>query len=112
MDRRLDERYQTNFAATVIDIADPGRIASGQIVNISQAGICANLSMRLSPNSIVRVQIGDCALFGHVAYSDDDPSFRTGIDIVRVLIGESDLSRLVRAVLAETMPSTPGNTAH
>lgn len=112
MDRRLDERYQTNFAATVIDIAEPDRIASGQIVNISQTGICANLSMRLAPGAIVRVQIGDCSLFGHVAYGDEEPAFRTGIEVVRVLIGDSDLSRLVRAVLAETMPSTPGVMTH
>jgi hypothetical protein len=58
------------------------------------------------------VQIGDCALFGHVSYGDDDATFRTGIEIIRVLIGESDLSLLVRAVLAEAMPSTPGVLAH
>ena len=56
----------------------------------------------------VKVQIGDCALFGHVTYCDDDPAFRTGIEIVRVLIGESDLARLVKAILIETMPATPG----
>jgi hypothetical protein len=47
-------------------------------------------------------------LFGHVIYCDDEPAFRTGIEIVRVLIGESDLARLVNAILTETMPNTPG----
>jgi hypothetical protein len=108
MDRRLDERYQTNLAVTVTDIAAPDRIASGQIVNLSQSGACAHLSMRLAPGAIVKVQIGDCALFGHVTSCDEEQSFLTDIEIVRVLIGESDLARLVNAILVETIPTTPG----
>jgi hypothetical protein len=111
MDRRLDERYQTNLAATVTDLAAPDRVASGQIVNVSQMGVCANLSMRLTPGATVKVQIGDCALFGHVTYCDEERSFLTGIEIVRVLIGESPLARLVNAILAEAMPATPGVVA-
>jgi hypothetical protein len=111
VDRRLEERYQTNLAAIVTDIAAPDRVASGQIVNVSHSGICASLSMRLAVGATVKVQIGDCKLFGHVIYCDEEPAFRTGIEIVRVLIGESDLSRLVNAILAETMPNTPGVVA-
>jgi hypothetical protein len=108
MDRRLEERYPTNLAAIVTDIASPDRVASGQIVNVSQSGICATLSMRLAVGTTVKVQIEACRLFGHVIYCDEEPAFRTGIEVVRVLIGESDLSRLVNAILAEAMPTTPG----
>jgi hypothetical protein len=106
MDQRLDERYQTNLAVTVTDIAAPNRVASGQIVNLSQSGACATLSMALAPGAIVKVQIGDCVLFGHVTYCDQ--SFRTGIEVVRALIGESDLSGLVNTILADVMPNMPG----
>jgi len=91
----------------VTDIAAPDRVASGQIVNVSHASLCANLSMRLALGSTVKVQIGDCRLFGHVTYCDEEQLFRTGIETVRVLIGESDLARLVNAILAETMPTMP-----
>ena len=111
MDWRHEERYQTNLAAIVTDLASPDRIASGQIVNVSQSGICATLSMRFAIGTTVKVLIGDCRLFGHVNYCDEEPAFRTGIEIVRVLIGESDLSRVVKAILAETMPNTPGVAA-
>lgn len=67
--------------------------------------------MRLAIGATVKVQIHDCNLFGHIIYCDEEPAFRTGIEIVRVLIGESDLSRLVRAILAEAMPNTPGVVA-
>jgi hypothetical protein len=108
MDRRLDARYQTNLAATVTDIEALNRVASGRIVDVSQTGVCAELSLRFPAGAIVRVLIGDCALFGHVTYCDEAESFRTGIEVVRVLIGESDLSRLVNAILAEAMPDIPG----
>jgi hypothetical protein len=111
MDRRREERYQTNLAAIVTDLASPDRVASGQVVNVSQSGICATLSVRLAVGATVKVQIEDCNLFGHVIYCDEEPAFRTGIEVVRVLIGESDLSRLVNAILAETMPTTPGVAA-
>src|SRR5580698_3408504 len=111
MDRRLDERYQTNLAVTVTDLETPDRVASGRIVNVSESGACAELSMRMTPGATVKVAIGDCVLFGHVTYCDEERSFRTGIEIVRVLIGQSDLSRLVNAILAEAMPAVPGVVA-
>jgi len=92
----------------VTDIAAPDRIASGEIVDVSESGVCASLSRRFAPGAIVKSQIGDSVLFGHVIYCDGEQSFRTGIEVVRVLIGESDLSRLVNSILAETMPATPG----
>jgi hypothetical protein len=109
MNRRLHERYQVNLKATVTDIAAQDRIASGTIADISQSGLCAVVSLQFATGAIVKVEIGDCALFGQVTYSNPEgPLFRTGIDVVRVLIGESDLSRFVNTVLAEMMPSTPG----
>jgi hypothetical protein len=108
MDLRLDERFQTNLEVTVTDISAPDQVASGRIVDISQSGVCANLSSRLDAGTSVKVHTGDCVLFGHVIYSDGDHPFRTGIEVVRVLIGESDLARLVNAILAEAMPATPG----
>jgi hypothetical protein len=112
MDLRLDERYQTNLEVKVTDIAAPERIAIGELIDISESGVCANLSMRLEPGAIVKAYTGDCTLFGHVVYCDGDPIFRTGIEVVRVLIGESDLARLVRAILLENMPATPGVASH
>jgi hypothetical protein len=111
MDLRFDERYRTNLEVMVTDIGAPQRVASGQIIDISQSGVCANLSERLDVGTVVKAQTGDCTLFGHVVYSEGDPQFRTGIEVVRVLIGESDLARLVNSILAEAMPSTPGLVA-
>jgi hypothetical protein len=113
MDRRIDSRYPASLQVTVTDIAAPDRVASGLLVDISESGVCATLSLALAESAIVKAQVGDCVLFGHVTYCDvsnshEEQSFRTGIEVVRVLIGESDLARLMKAILAETMPATPG----
>jgi len=120
VDRRLNERYQANFEVTVVDLAAHGRAASGRIVDVSESGVCSDLSLSFAVGTTVKVQVGDCALFGYVTYSTDagmenhagtsaeGQPFRTGIEVVRVLIGESDLARLVNAILLETMPATPG----
>lgn len=109
MDRRLYERYAVDLQATISDLAASERVTSGQIVDISQSGLCAVVPLPLATGAIVKVEIGDCALFGHVTYCQlDGPSFRTGIEVVQVLIGSSDLARLVNALLTESMPSTPG----
>jgi hypothetical protein len=103
---RLNRRYPVDLEVTVTDIAAPDRVASGKIVDISLSGLGAELSLRFAAGAIVKVQIGDCALFGHVTYCTEGQSFRTGIEVVRMLMGESDLSRF-NAILSETMPTTP-----
>ena len=109
MDHRLDERYPVNLDGVVTDLALPEHFAESRIVDISESGLCALAPLRFGAGAIVKVQIGDCTLFGHVSYCDaEGPSFRTGIEVVRVLIGESNLSRLLNSILAEAMPSTPG----
>lgn len=111
MDRRIDERFPTNLDVTVTDISAPEHCAAGQIVDISRSGVCANLSLRFAAGAVVKAQLADCVLFGHVIYSNEGPWFRTGIEVVRVLMGESDLSRLLNGILAETMPAIPGVSA-
>jgi hypothetical protein len=107
MDRRVDRRYPVNLEATVTDIAAQDRVASGRIVDISQSGVGSQLSLRFAAGSIVKVQAGDCALFGRVTYSTEGPSSRTGIEVVRMFRGESDLSQLFNSILCQARPTTP-----
>jgi hypothetical protein len=57
------------------------------------------------PGTVVRLTIDDSMLYGFVAHSTPERSyFRTGIEIVRVLIGGSDFSQLLKSALQEAMP--------
>ncbi len=81
-------------------------------MDVSQSGVRAQVPLHLSPGSVVKLQVGDSVLFGEVHHSrEDDRGSEVGIEVVRVLIGESELGRLVNAILAESLPNTPGVTA-
>ena len=57
------------------------------------------------PRSVVRLNINDSVLFGFVSHSTPERSyFRTGIEVVQVLIGGSDLSQMLKTTLEEAMP--------
>jgi hypothetical protein len=70
-------------------------------VDISQNGVCFALPVPFEPGTSIKAQIAENTLFGHVAYCTGAKPHRIGIEVVRVLVGETDLSRLVRAVQAE-----------
>ena len=86
-------------------LEDPDFTASGQVVDISQSGMGVYLPLQFMPGSVVRLTINDTVLYGFVAHSTPERSyFRTGIEIVQVLIGGSDLSQLLKSTLEEAMP--------
>jgi hypothetical protein len=105
VDRRIDERHPTGLQVRVSEIDYPDFSASGQVVDLSQSGIGVYLPLQFTPGSAVRLNINDSVLYGFVAYSTPERSyFRTGIEVVQVLIGGSDLSQLLKTTLEESMP--------
>jgi hypothetical protein len=105
MDRRIHERRPTDFQVRVTEVEDPDFSASGQVVDISQSGLGVYLPLQFMPGSVVRLNINDTVLYGFVAHSTPERSyFRTGIEVVQVLIGGSDLSQLLKTRLEEAMP--------
>jgi hypothetical protein len=52
------------------------------------------------------MNIKDTVLYGFVAYSCPERSFfRTGIEVVQVLLGTSGQSQLLKSALQEAMPN-------
>ena len=105
MDRRIQERYPFELQVRVTEVEHPELSSSGQAYDVSQSGIGVYLPLRLTIGSAVRLNINDTVLFGFVVHSEPDRSyFRTGIAVLQVLIGDSDLSQLLKATLKEVMP--------
>jgi len=89
----------------VTELEDPDFSASGQVVEISESGIGVYLPLQFMPGSVVRLNINDSVLYGFVAHSTPERSyFHTGIEVVKVLIGGSDLSQALKATLEDVMP--------
>jgi hypothetical protein len=105
VDRRYHERHPTGLEVRVSEIDYLDFSASGQVVDLSEAGIGVYLPLQFTPGSAVRLNINDSVLYGFVAYSRPERSyFRTGIEVVQVLIGGSDLSQLLKTTLEDVMP--------
>jgi hypothetical protein len=108
-ENRLHHRFPTSLDVVLTDIADPDHAGTGWIVDVSRTGIRARMPNKVEPGAIVKLEVADCALFGQaIRCSEDAGAYEIGVEIVRVLLGRSDLAQLVNTILAETAPNTPG----
>jgi len=134
MEKRHRYRQAVAFQVRMTAMANPGLTLSGETLDISESGIGVCLPLQLTPGSLVQLEIADSVLYGFVAHSREwapmsEPSFarnkswigesessaagapplgrffRTGIEVVEVLIGTSGLSQLLKANFEERMPS-------
>jgi hypothetical protein len=112
MEQRLHPRWPANLDIALTRVDDPRQTATGRIVDVSESGVCVRVLLQVLPGAIVKLEMADCALFGQVIHCCHYSSaYEIGIEVVRVLIGQSDLARQVNAVLAESMPALPGVSA-
>ena len=104
VDRRLHNRALADLDVEVVRLRD-NRIVAGRLEDISESGMCLILPCELAADELVRLETADCTLFGHVVYYTwQRNAFRTGVEIERVLLGNTDLAELLRTVLRDTMP--------
>jgi hypothetical protein len=105
MERRLENRWSCDFEAKLTGLKN-GDTGPGRITNISKSGIGILSSLRFEQGDVVQVDLADNKMFGHIAYCHADAdSYRTGIEIVQVLVGGPQLSRLLETILRESLPT-------
>ena len=105
MDRRLHNRALADLDIEVVRLTHKDQIVSGRLEDISESGMCLILPSELVADEIVRLETADCTLFGHVVHCTwQRNAFRTGIEIERVLLGNTDLAELLGTALQDTMP--------
>lgn len=108
MDQRVQARIPAYLEICVTEIRK-GTSATGQVVDVSEGGLCILVDLALAPSDLVQLQVADTSLFGQVAWvAEDEQPLRIGVAVFQVLLGTSDLSRLMESVLTQTMPMTPG----
>jgi PilZ domain-containing protein len=100
MDRRLEERSPCNLPAKLTS-SKSGHTGPARIGNLSESGICIISSLRLEQGEQVQIDLADNKIFGHISYCHPEGSlFRSGIEVVQVLVGGAQLSRLLESLLA------------
>ncbi len=108
MDRRDKPRFPADLKVSVTDLADGSEPFAGDVIDISESGVSANLPRHLLAGSLVKLELDDAVLYGHVTYAfGNDTAFRTGIAVERVLLGTSDLSIILQALLETAHQPAP-----
>jgi hypothetical protein len=93
----------------VTDLAKPARSGSGRMTDISESGMGVAVPFALAAGDIVQLDVDDSRLFGFVVHSSrEENEYRAGIELQRVLIGASDLSRVLHLALRRALPELPG----
>jgi hypothetical protein len=109
MEQRLEKRYPASLDILLTGLTDPTQACQGRVSDISKYGLCVVLPISFRPGDLVKLAFADSTLFGYVAYSNPgEAGFRCGIEVERVLLGETGLARLLRSILKEEMPQVPG----
>jgi hypothetical protein len=107
VDRRLHNRALADLDIEVVRLKDKDQVVSGRLEDISESGMCVILPSELVVDELVRLEAADCTLFGHVVHCTwQRNAFRIGIEVERVLLGNTDLADLLRTALRDTMPWT------
>ena len=105
MDRRLHNRALADLDVEVIRFRKQDQFVSGRVEDVSESGVCLILPCELVQDELVRLEAADCTMYGHVIYSTwQRNAFRTGVEVERVLLGNTDLAELLRKTLEDTMP--------
>ena len=104
MDRRSEDRRPCNLDARLTGLKN-GDTGSGQILNISKSGICVVSALPFERGDVVQVEMGENRMFGHIAYCEPEAQlYRCGMEIVQVLVGGSQISRLLATILTDSIP--------
>lgn len=109
MERRLHPRTQVHFEAKVTNRTTGEQPSMGEICDASEKGISVVLPLPSAPSDIVEIEVADSVLLGRVAYCNPEGSrYRTGLQVEKVHLGNSNLSTLLQRTLQEAMPCLPG----
>jgi hypothetical protein len=109
VERRYDHRLPTDLDVRVTRLTQPAKSGPGQLADISNSGVCITVPFELAAGDVVQLEIADSNLFGFVVHASvEGAAFRVGIEVQRVLIGGSDLSRVLHLALRRVLPAVPG----
>lgn len=111
MERRKDLRFPVQFPVefTILGGDEAMGRRAGLVRDISEGGVRIGTAGHVAPGSFVRMDLEDSVLFGEVKYCCPFVGgYLTGLYVEKVLLGASDLSRLLAAVLKGAVPDRAG----
>jgi len=108
MERRRHPRRVAEIEIKVTDI-NAAESHEGRVCDVSRAGLCVVLARTIPVGTPLRLEAADSVLYGFVTYaSGEGMAIRTGIELQQVLMGATDLSRLLENSIRAFLPNISG----
>ena len=109
MDRRAEKRLPTTLIPVqVIGLGELRLQACGRILDVSHRGLRVGLPDAAPIGSFLRLEFDGSVIFGEVRYCEQQSSWHSiGLFVEKILIGESELGRLVAELLNQPDPVQP-----
>ena len=110
LERRKDPRFPVELSGTLIRFDNEGTRLPVYVEDVSEGGVRLALSEALESGAFVRLEVADSTLFCEVRYCRRGAvAYTAGLLVERVLLGASDLGRLIEKLLAEPVPVEQGS---
>ncbi len=102
MEHRMHERLPADIEARVINLSKPAQAGTCWMLDASKSGIALLTRLPIEEGDMLHIEVSGGDMYGHVVYAQvDDGLYRIGVDVEQVLVGESDLCRLVERLSRE-----------
>ena len=109
MDRRTEKRLPTTLIPVqVIGLGELRLQACGRILDVSHRGLRVGLPESVPVGSFLRLEFEGSVIFGEVRYCEQQGSWHSvGLFVEQILIGGSDLGRLIAELLEQPDTAQP-----
>lgn len=85
------------------------RSVLGRVTDIDESGLVLTLPVEVQPGEVIEIEMADSVVYGQVVGTlPRNSGFRSTIEVRRVALGKTELSRILQRVLLESMPQTSG----
>ena len=110
----MDRRRNTRLAAAhiipvrIAGLGDLSLQTTGSILNISSNGLRISVATAIPLGSFLRVEFEDATIFAEVRYCHRQKGgFVAGVFVEEILIGKSELARLVASLVSDAPEHQP-----
>lgn len=101
MERRLEPRFPAQISVQYCAVGQTTAKQTGQLRDVSEGGGRLSTPVPLAVGTFVQLELDDAVLYGEVRYCCPWlGGYVSGVLIERVLLGQSELSRLVGIALS------------
>ena len=102
MERRYDTRIPIDLPVKYAILGSDYDRLAGHVRDVSEGGLRMTTDIVLNVGAFLRIQLEDCVLFGEVKYCCPwMGGYVSGCYVERVLLGDSEISRLISVTLQE-----------